>query len=251
MVQPTSSVSSATSSQECGVWCGKIDTDQADRRSSWKSYDRLLSRGRMCWRVICLMLKPSIGFFTVTVSKVQSSTSDAIRTTLSCMHPGVLCAAFSSVIVDDVIDTDRQLPDKSSAADPMPTSVLKQFVHSRLHHTSPNCSIARWPPATFHLGTRKRSSHRSPRKQAWIQLISVHIDQSRTCRLYRSFLSASLFVTAWPIHHPPTSVLRFEPSHSSSTETAVLQVMSELLSLDHVARTDSTQQNCFASRRSR
>jgi len=38
-------------------------------------------------------------------------------------------AAFSSVSVDDVINAVRQLPDKSSAADPMPTSVMKQVVH--------------------------------------------------------------------------------------------------------------------------
>jgi len=45
--------------------------------------------------------------------------------------------SFSSVNVDhDVIDAVRQLPDKSSTADPMPTSVMKQVVLLRLHYTS-------------------------------------------------------------------------------------------------------------------
>jgi len=76
-----------------------------------------------------------------------------------------------------------------------------------LHHTSLKCSIARWPPATFHLNTRKRSSRRSWRKQAWVQLMSIYINRSRTCWLYRSFLSASLFTNWLPIYLLPTSFL--------------------------------------------
>ena len=62
------------------------------------------------------------------VSKVQSCTSSAAPPTFSCSRPGVSFLAFLSVNVDTVIDAVRQLPDESSAADPMPTSVLKQVV---------------------------------------------------------------------------------------------------------------------------
>ena len=44
------------------------------------------------------------------------------------VDPASLFTAFSSVNVDTVIDAVQQLPYKSSAADPMPTSVLKQVV---------------------------------------------------------------------------------------------------------------------------
>jgi len=72
------------------------------------------------------MLKPSIGFLP---RNVRSSISGAVPPTYSCIRPGVSFAAFSSLGVDDVINTVRQLPDKSSAADPMPRSVMKQVVH--------------------------------------------------------------------------------------------------------------------------
>jgi len=67
-------------------------------------------------------------YFSEKVSKVRSSTSGAASPTFSRSRPGVSFTAFSSVNVETVIDAVRQLPDKSSAADPMPTSVLKQVV---------------------------------------------------------------------------------------------------------------------------
>jgi hypothetical protein len=48
--------------------------------------------------------------------------------TFSYSRPGVSFTAFSPVNIDSIIDPVRRLPDESSAADPMPTSVLKQVV---------------------------------------------------------------------------------------------------------------------------
>ena len=67
-------------------------------------------------------------YFIEKISKVRLSTSGAAPPTFSCSRPGISFITFSSVNVDTVIDAVRQLPDKSSAADPMPTSVLKQVV---------------------------------------------------------------------------------------------------------------------------
>jgi len=47
-----------------------------------------------------------------------------------------------------------------------------------LHHTVQSLAGSR----PLSVCTRKRSSHRSSRKLVWIALMSVHIDQSRTCQ---------------------------------------------------------------------
>jgi len=87
--------------------------------------------------------------------------------------PKVSLLALSSVNVNDVIDAIRQLPDKSSAADQMPTSVLTQVVHLLAPRFIAlfNSSLA-----AGHF-TGKCSLHRSQRKQAWIPLMSVQIDR--------------------------------------------------------------------------
>jgi len=41
--------------------------------------------------------------------------------------PGVCVQQFPPLTTDDVINAIRRLPDKSSSADPVPTSVLKQI----------------------------------------------------------------------------------------------------------------------------
>jgi len=108
-------------------WSKKIEADQADPRSLLKSVDSLVGRGRMP-ASDSIDVETFNQFFAEKVSKVRSSTTGAVPPTYSCIRPGVSFAAFSSVCVDDVINADRQLLNKSSAADPMPTSVIKQVI---------------------------------------------------------------------------------------------------------------------------
>jgi len=137
-------------------WCRKIDDDQADQWSLWKSVDSLLGRA-------CIPANDVIDveicnrFFDEKVSKVRSSMSDATPPTFSRIQPDASFAAFSSVNVDDDIDAVQQLPDKLLATDPMPTSVLKQVVHLVAHYFT-QLFNTHWLPATFRLRTRKGSS---------------------------------------------------------------------------------------------
>jgi len=110
VVQSTSSVSSATSSQETEHWCRKIDADHANPRSLRKSVDSFLDRCRMPASNL-IDVETVNWFFAEKVSKVRSSTSDATLSTFSRFQPGVLFVAFSSANVDDVMDASLQLPD--------------------------------------------------------------------------------------------------------------------------------------------
>ena len=104
-----------------------IDADQADLRSLWSSVDNLFGRDRKLASEL-IDVETFNRYFTEKVSKVRLSTSGAAPPTFSRNRPGVSFTAFSSVNVDTVIDAVQQLPDKSSAANSMPTSVMKQVV---------------------------------------------------------------------------------------------------------------------------
>jgi len=94
-------------------WSKKIEADQSDPRSFWKSVDSFLGRGLMTLPAIdSIDVETFNRFVAEKVSKVQSSTSGAVPPTYSSIRPGVSFTPFSSVSVDDVINAVRQLPDK-------------------------------------------------------------------------------------------------------------------------------------------
>ena len=65
-------------------------------------------------------------FFADKVAKVRLSTDSAPPPTFNRVRAGVSLDAFKALHISDVMDAIRRLPDKSSDADPVPTSVLKQ-----------------------------------------------------------------------------------------------------------------------------
>ena len=58
-----------------------------------------------------------------------SNTADAPPPTFSLPRSAASFTAFTLPTVDDIVNAVRQLSDKFSAADPLPTSTLKQVVH--------------------------------------------------------------------------------------------------------------------------
>ena len=136
------------------------------------------------------------------------SVSDATHPTYSRSQLGVLFMAFSSVNVDTVLDAVQQLPDKSSAADPMPTSILKKVADLIAPFFTElfNRSLA---AGYFQSGFKEAFITPIVRKLAWIRLTLVHIDRSQTCQFYPSFLNASLFSSWWPTYRLLTYFLRY------------------------------------------
>ena len=106
-------------------WRDRIETDHSDPRKLWRSIDTLLGRGHVPTSS-CIDVESFNHFFAEKVAKVRSSTSDSPLPTFSRVRSGVALRSFSPLATDDVINAVRRLPDKSSAADPIPTYLLKQ-----------------------------------------------------------------------------------------------------------------------------
>ena len=87
------------------------------------------------------LLQPILRQNSEKVAKVRLLTSEAPPPSFSRVRTDASFLAFSPLTTYDVIKAVQRLPDKSSAADPFPTSILKQVTDSRCHRTSLNCFI--------------------------------------------------------------------------------------------------------------
>ena len=121
-----------------------------------QSVDRLLGRGRVPVSD-GIDVADFSRFFVEKVDKVRRSTQDAPAPVFSDVKSSVELSTFESVTADDVISAVRRLPDKISAANPLPASILKLSLMSLLH-SSPSCSIVLWLLVNFLLSSRRRSS---------------------------------------------------------------------------------------------
>ena len=105
-------------------WNDKVEVNQSDPHKLWRMVDDLLGRGRTS-PSSAIDLDVFSRVFADKVAKVRSSTDDA--PTFTQVPPGVCFQQFRLLSTDGVISAIRRLPDKSSPADPVPTSVLKQI----------------------------------------------------------------------------------------------------------------------------
>jgi len=108
-------------------WCGKLEANKSNPRQLWRTVDDLLGRGRVS-ESSAIDVEAFSRFFATKVANVRLNTSNAPPASFSHMRPDVVLRCFSPLTTGDVIDAVRQLPDKFSAADPVPTSVLKQVI---------------------------------------------------------------------------------------------------------------------------
>ena len=108
-------------------WRTKVDAERSSPRLLWRSVDTLMGRGR----VPASDVIDAVTFhrsFDEKVAAVRSSTADAPPPSFSAAPPGCSFNGFRPLVIDDVIAVVSRLPDKQCAADPLPTSLLKQCV---------------------------------------------------------------------------------------------------------------------------
>jgi len=102
------------------------EAQRTNPQQPWKSIDTLLCRGRPSDQVE-ITAEEFQRLFEDKVAAVRSSTASAPKPDFVTGPPGVSRSVFDPVHCNEVANTIRQLPDKTCAADPVPTSVLKQL----------------------------------------------------------------------------------------------------------------------------
>ena len=169
-------------------------------------------------------------FFAEKVAKVRSSTADAPPPTFSHVRPGASFRRFSLLTNDDVISAIRRLPDKHSAADPIPTSVLKQVADIIAPYIVElfNCSLtdghfpAVFKEAFITLVVKKPgldvTDAGSYRPISNLSVLSKLLERLVVRQLMEYLSSADLL---------PLLQSGFRQGHS--TETAVIRVLSDIL----------------------
>ena len=109
-------------------WAAKVDSERSHPSQLWQSIDRLLGRGSA-------PTNPDISasifhrFFDDKVAGVRAATSGAPPPSFSSAPSGCSWFHFQPLTVEDVTTAVRQLPDKYCVSDPIPTSLLKDNIH--------------------------------------------------------------------------------------------------------------------------
>ena len=108
-------------------WSSKVDSERSRPHQLWQSVDALMGRGRS---PTCSTIGATAfhRHFDDKVAAVRASTSDAPPPSYTTAPQGCSFHDFRSVSVDDIVTAVRQLPDKQCASDPMPTRLLKENI---------------------------------------------------------------------------------------------------------------------------
>jgi hypothetical protein len=103
-------------------WSNEFQSS-TDPRHIWSTVDRLLGRGHRS--DVSVSSDVLSDYFVDKVERIRASTSDAPQPTFSTVPDGVRLEAFSPFTVLEIEAAIARLPNKSSAADPLPTNLLK------------------------------------------------------------------------------------------------------------------------------
>ena len=209
-------------------WSTAVEADRHSPRDLWRTVDRLLGRGRPPIST-AVSVQEFSDYFANKVANVRSSTADAPEPSF-VQVAGHSLTAFADIAVDDVINVIKQLPDKSSDADPLPVPVMKQLADVLA-------------PFLWALYNRSMTTGHFPAvyKQAIITPLLKKPDLDPTdagsfrpisnlsvvSKLLERLVSRQLLNYVQSSGLLPTYQSAYRPGHS--TETAVLRVLSDIL----------------------
>jgi len=194
----------------------------------WQPVDDLLGRGRTPANS-AVDIEVFNRFFAEKVAKVRSSTADAPAPTFTQVPPGVCFQQFRPLTTNDVISAIRRLPDKSSSADPVPTSVLKQIANIIAPFIAElfNCSLRKglFPAQlkeVFITPVLKKSGLDATNASSYRPISNLSVLSKLLERLVARQVMEYLSLADLP-------PLQSGSRQAHSTETAVLPVLSDIL----------------------
>jgi hypothetical protein len=107
-------------------WLTTVEADKGSPQKLRRSVDALLGRGRSPISSV-IDVETFNKFFSDKVAAVRSATDGANQPSYTNIGAHSSWSSFTELTTADVVAAIHQLPDKSSAADPIPVSVLKQI----------------------------------------------------------------------------------------------------------------------------
>jgi hypothetical protein len=103
-----------------------VEADKGSPQKLWRSVDVLFGRSRSLISS-AIDVETFNMFFSDEVAAVRSATDGANEPSYTNIGPDCSWSSFTELTTADVVTAIHQLPDKSSAANPIPVSVLKQI----------------------------------------------------------------------------------------------------------------------------
>jgi len=101
-------------------WCGTVERDRESPRKLWRSVNRERPPASSC-----ITVDEFSRFFSEKVNAVRSNSDGAPEPCFPTCRLEHRWRSITSVTADDIVSAISRLPDKSSAADPLPVSVMK------------------------------------------------------------------------------------------------------------------------------
>jgi hypothetical protein len=107
-------------------WRKCVEDNRSNPRLLWRAVDRILGRGKMP-ASDAIDVNQFRSYFDDKVGRIRTATSGATPPEYSTAPAEVQLPEFRAVSTDDVMRFIGRLPDKSSAADVIPTNILKDI----------------------------------------------------------------------------------------------------------------------------
>lgn len=211
-------------------WSNLVASDQSNPRRLWRSFNELLGRERAN-PTVSIDATQLHRHFENKVAVVRAATEGSELPSFSCAPDGCAFQTFSLITSDDVAAVIRALPDKQCAIDPLPTKHLKDNVEllSPFLCNLFNLSLTRGIfPSSFKAAyitpllkgaDLDPTDAKSYRPISNLSVISKLLERI-VCKQLLTYLKESNLL--------PSLQSAYRQYHS--TETAVLKVISDILS---------------------
>ena len=210
-------------------WRCHIDACRSNPRRLWQVVDQILGRGKPP-PSDTIDVERFRSYFDDKVGSIRDATSGAPPPEFSIAPDGVQLPAFLAVSPADVASYIGRLPDKSSVADPIPTSVLKEIADL----VSPYISglFSRSLAAGYYPMDFKHAFITPIVKKAGTDASDVRsyrpiTNLSVLSKLFERMVARQIWEHLTLFDLLPATQSGFRPGHS--TESAILRVLSDIL----------------------